>query len=118
MLSAGALIRYICAGRDIRVIRHGDGMRIVTVCGRMGSLDQDFEVSTHDHDTIMSDLVQKIAAHPDLRVAVKQDFFGKQWVEVRSGLFRLRVSRLVILPRYIQMLQHCVTSQLPLQAAV
>ena len=41
-------------------------MRIVTVCGRMGSLDQDLEVSNHDHDTIMSDLVLKIAAHSDL----------------------------------------------------
>ncbi len=71
-----------------------------------------------DHDALMSELVQKIAARPDLRVTCKQDFFGKQGLEVRSGRLGLRVARIVISPRYDQMLQHATAAQEQLEIAV
>ncbi|MCB1504465.1 MAG: hypothetical protein KDJ47_05770 [Hyphomicrobiaceae bacterium] len=70
-----------------------------------------------DHDELTSELVQTIAARPDLRVTFKQDSFGKQWLEVRSGRLGLRVARIVISPRYIQMLQQAVTAKEKLEVA-
>jgi len=66
----------------------------------------------------MSEVMQGIASRHGLRVEFKQDFFGGQWLEVRSGLLGLRVSRLQISPRHIQMLQGLMAAQHQVEAVL
>lgn len=117
MLSSADLIHHICAGRNIRVSRGANETRTISIIFGL-SYHRDFELPLAAYDALMSDVMQGIAARSDLRVDFKQDFYGRQWLEVRSGLLGLRVSRLHISPRHIQMLQSLVVAQQQDEVAV
>jgi hypothetical protein len=61
----------------------------------------------------MHELVHALAERHggELTVDVKLDYYGGQWVEVRSGVLTRRTSRLGISPRHIALLQDMIAGK-------
>lgn len=107
MTTARELIDFAKNGRNISVSKGSGGQRQLVISGtsRSGSLRQNIDAHAYDH--LMTQLVDDLAARhgSDLTVDVKINYYGSQWVEVRSGMISRRTARLGISPRYISRLQ-------------
>ncbi len=94
-------------GRDVSIRKGANGRRIVCVADRFPFRSKEVALEGYAYDRLMTEAVAALAAlrQSGLSIDLKTDHYGQQWVEVRSGFFRERVSRLGISPRHIVKLE-------------
>lgn len=107
MISSEQLIALSKKGRDVRVAKDACDHRHVIIRDRTRRTEANVEVPPETYEGLMQDTVAKLVARngADLHVSVGSDFYGRSWIEVRSGFLSRRKSRLGLSPRHVNMLR-------------
>lgn len=113
MISSEQLITFSKKGRDVRVAKDASDIRRVVIGDRSHKRERNFEILQEHYEALMEETVAKLVARngSDLRVSVGGDFYGHVWIEVRSGFFSQRRSRLGLSPRHINMLRDALAER-------
>jgi hypothetical protein len=104
------ILALVLRGMNLAIRKGADGTRIISLRGLAGLAVRDISVAAADYEPLMLHLVALIAARngSDLRVCVRSDFYGRTWIEVRSGLLRQSVARLGLSPRHVRALEDAI----------
>ena len=113
MISSDQLIELSKKGRDIRVAKNTADNRVVVVADRLRRAQRNIEIPSEHYEDLMQETVSQLVARhgSDLKVSVGGDFYGRLWVEVRSGFFSRRTSRLGLSPRHINKLRDALAER-------
>ncbi len=97
------LIEHIRRGLDLSVSRLADERRKIVFRDSAGKPAGEMELARDDYETLMQSLALALVAEHGkaLRVEIKRDFYGQQWIEVRTGMLGLRTARLGLSPRHV-----------------
>ncbi len=107
MMSPDQLIALSKKGRDVRVAKDSSDNRRVVILDRMRRAERNIEIPPEHYEYLMEETVAKLAERngSDLKVSIGGDFYGRLWIEVRSGFLARRTSRLGFSPRHINKLR-------------
>ena len=113
MISSDQLIACAKKGRDFRVAKNTADNRVVVIHDRRRRAERNIEIPSEHYETLMQETVSQLVARhgSDLKVSVGGDFYGRSWVEVRSGFFSRRTSRLGLSPRHINKLRDALAER-------
>lgn len=112
MKSPDQLVAFVARGYDVQVERQ-DNNRVVKVVKDRGRERASIKLAADDYEAFMADAMAQIAAGDgrSFTVDIKRDFYGGMRAEVRSGLFGTNVSRLLISPRHLALLNNYIELQ-------
>lgn len=107
MISSDELIALSKKGRDVRVAKNTDEYREIVIFDGARRAERNIEIDREEYENLMAETVSQLLARhgADLNVRVGGDFYGRLWIEVRSGFFSHRLSRLGLSPRHIKLLR-------------
>jgi len=107
MISSEELIALAKKGRDVRVTKDTEDNHEIEIFDGPGWIERSIEIDRDAYEHLMTETVSQLLARhgDDLKVGVGGDFYGRLWVEVRSGLLSHRLSRLGLSPRHINLLR-------------
>ena len=113
MISSEELIAVSKKGRDVRVAKNTEDHREIVIFDGARRAARNIEISREDYERLMQETVAQLLARngADLKVRVGGDFYGRLWVEVRSGVLSHRLSRLGLSPRHINLLREGLTDR-------
>ena len=113
MMSPDQLIALSKKGRDIRVAKDTSDNRRFVIADRRRRLDRYIEIPPEHYENLMEETVAKLAERngSDLKVSIGGDFYGRLWIEVRSGFFARRTSRMGLSPRHINKLRDALADR-------
>ncbi|MEZ5852609.1 MAG: hypothetical protein R3D68_18410 [Hyphomicrobiaceae bacterium] len=114
--TAKEFVSAVKRGRNVSVRKGANGRRTVCISDRFPFRTREATLDGPSYDRLMSEVVDTLAAlhSSKLSIDLKTDHYGQQWVEVRSGIFRERISRVGISPRHIVRLEMALAHHLPM----
>ena len=112
MKSPDQLVAFVARGYDVHVERQ-ENDRIVKVVKDRGRERASIRLTSDDYEAFMASAMAQLAAGDgrSYNVDIRRDFYGGVRAEVRSGLFGKNVSRLLISPRHLAILNDCIEQQ-------
>jgi hypothetical protein len=107
MISSEELIAVSKKGCNVRVEKNTEDHREIVIFDGGRRAERNIEIDRDEYEHLMTETVSQLLARngADLKVRVGGDFYGRLWVEVRSGFFSHRLSRLGLSPRHINLLR-------------
>ena len=110
MLSSDQLIGFVKSGCNIRISRCANDNRLISIFGWMSVTVREMEIPRDRYEDLIKETVTSLAERhgSDLRVEIRSDHYGRQWVELYSGFLGKRTSRLGLSSRHIVMLQNAL----------
>jgi len=113
MMSPDQLIALSKKGRHIRVAKDMSDNRQIVIADRRRRTERSIEIPREHYENLMEETVAKLAERngSDLKVSIGGDFYGRLWIEVRSGFLAQRTSRLGFSPRHINKLRDALADR-------